>query len=232
MKLAIMQPYFFPYLGYFQLINSVDTLIIFDDVNFIKKGWINRNNILLNYKAHSINIPLIESSQNKLIKEIEIVKDKKWKTNILKTIEQSYKKAPFFEQTYTILEQTLYSNSESISDLNIYGIKEIIKYLNIETQIKINSTIDNNKLLKGQDKILNICIQEKATNYHNPSGGIELYDKVLFKQNGIELFFLKNQMTEYQQFKGDFISGLSIIDIMMFNPKDEISIMLNNYELI
>ena len=232
MKLAIMQPYFFPYLGYFQLINSVDTFILYDDVNYIKKGWINRNNILLNNKQHLINVPLIAASQNKLINEIEILKENKWKLNLLKTIYQSYKTAPFFQPTYSIIEKTLYSNSETISELNTFAVREIIDYLDIKTQIKVNSTIDNNKELKGQTKILNICVNENATNYHNPIGGIELYDRLTFKQHGIDLFFMQNRLIDYPQFNSNFISGLSIIDVLMFNNKQEIQNMLTKYELL
>ena len=232
MRIAIMQPYFFPYLGYFQLINCVDTFVIFDDVNFINRGWINRNNILLNGSPHLIHVPLIEASQNKLINEILVVSETKWRTKLLKNIEHSYKRAPYFDPVYAIFESVIQSSHALISLLNLFGIQKVCDYLKINTKLVESSSIYENKSLKGQDRIIDICKKEKAEQYVNPSGGIELYDKSIFKEEGIQLNFLISKKTPYQQFKNEFVPYLSILDIMMFNSVEEINDLLNNgYEL-
>lgn len=104
MKIAVMQPYLFPYIGYFQLLNAVDMFVVFDDVNFIKKGWINRNNILVNRQKYLFTVPLKDASQNKLIKEVQIADDG-WQEKFLKTVAQSYKKAEFFDEAFALIEK-------------------------------------------------------------------------------------------------------------------------------
>jgi len=232
MKLAIMQPYLFPYIGYFQLINSVDKFIIFDDVNYINKGWINRNRILLNKQEYIFTIPLEKASQNKLINEINIVKEIEWKGKFLKTIETAYKKGPMFYNVFPIIEEIINFNEQNLSAYISQSIKLISNYLGIKTQIIETSARYNTSKLKGQNKILEICLQEKATQYINPIGGIEIYQKDLFKQKQIELVFIKSKPIIYTQQGNEFIPWLSIIDVMMFNSKENIIDFLNKYELI
>ena len=231
MKLAIMQPYFFPYIGYFQLIATVDKFVIYDDVNFINKGWINRNNILVNGKAHMITVPLDGASQNKRINEVDILDDNKWKLRILKTIKQSYSKAPYFDSTCNLIETVFEKNRKKISVLNIDGILTICEYLDIKTEIIKDSERYKNNHLKGQNRILDICIKEKATSYINPSGGLELYDYTAFQKMGIKLSFSNSELNPYKQFTNDFLPALSILDVLMFNSKDNIKLMLENYKL-
>jgi hypothetical protein len=233
MKVAIMQPYFFPYIGYFQLINAVDKFIIYDDVNYINRGWINRNNILVNGAAHLIQVPLVGASQNKLINEIEIVPDTKWKTKLLKTIHQSYVKAPFFNPVYTLVESVLNEETRSISALNLAAIKAVCGYIGIQTEIIPSSSTYTNKHLKGQERILDICKQENVTHYINPIGGITLYDKNYFSDKNIDLFFIQTKAILYKQQQiSTFIPHLSILDVLMNVGKIEINELLNNYELI
>ena len=227
-----MQPYIFPYIGYFQLINAVDKFVILDDVNFINKGWINRNNILVNGKANLFTIPLKEASQNKLINEIDISSEAKWKTKLLKSIELSYKKAPNFLDIFFLVEDIIKSENYKISDLIVNSLKQIIKYLDIKTEIVSTSSIYANNGLKAQDRIIDICIKENASEYINPIGGIELYNIEEFKKNQIELNFLKSNSITYHQYKFDFVPWLSIIDVMMFNSLDQTKQILNQYELI
>lgn len=231
MKIAIMQPYFFPYLGYFQLIQSVDNFVVYDDVNFIKRGWVNRNNILLNNKAQLITIPLLASSQNKLIKDIEIVREDKWKVNLFKTIEQAYRRAPYFTPTLELLESVVFSNTDSISELNIQSIKQTLKYLNIEKKLITSSKKYDNDHLKAQERILNICLIEGSSHYNNLPGGMHLYDKAIFEEHGIVLNFIEPTFKNYKQFNNEFVSGLSMIDILMFNKKEDVKQMLNEYSL-
>ena len=232
MKVAIMQPYIFPYIGYFQLINAVDEFVVYDDVNFIKRGWINRNNILQNSKALLFSIPLIEASQNKQINEIHIFTDSNWKQKLLRSIELSYKKAPFFQKVFLLLEEIILNDETNLSRYLISSLQKISSYLKMSTIFKISSELDKNIDLKGQDKIIDICKNLKATNYTNAIGGLDLYDKSSFENNNIGLNFLKTTNINYSQFGNDFVPYLSIIDVLMFNPLEEIQSMLNQYELI
>ena len=227
-----MQPYIFPYVGYFQLINAVDKFVIYDDVNFINKGWINRNRILNNGKDSLFSIPLKEASQNKLINEIEVNWDGVWKSKFLKTLEQCYKKAPYYQEVLTVIEQTLNVDNEPISKVIENNLRLICHYLDIKTEIISSSAIYQNSHLKAQERILDICLQEETTQYINPIGGLELYDKDFFESKNISLNFIKSKSIEYPQFKNDFVPWLSIIDVLMFNSKDKIKEFLDNYELV
>ncbi|SMC40696.1 WbqC family protein [Moheibacter sediminis] len=233
MKIAIMQPYFMPYIGYFQLINAVDKFIIYDDVNYIKQGWINRNNILLNNKSHLFSVPLKDASSFKKINEIEIneILFPKWKDKFFKTLEV-YKKAPFYESVRCILEKILISDQGKISDLIYYSLVEITKYIGIQTIIEKSSYIYKNSELQRAERLIDICKTEKANIYINPLGGQELYDKKYFSDYDIELYFIKTKAIQYPQFGDNFVPWLSIIDVMMFNTPEQINEMLNRFELI
>lgn len=231
-KLAVMQPYLFPYIGYFQLINAVDKFVIYDDVNFINKGWINRNRILVNGKAYLFTVPLKDASQNKLIRDIEVADDGNWRSKFLKTIEMSYKKAPYYDSIFPIISKIILSASKSISELIKQSIIEINQYLSIGTIIQDSSTIYDNRHLKAEDRIIDICRKEGADQYINPSGGTDLYSKERFKEEGIELLFLKPKPVNYKQFDNDFVPWLSIIDVLMFNSKETVGEYLLAYFLI
>ena len=229
MKIGIMQPYIFPYIGYFQLINAVDIFVIYDDVNFIKQGWINRNRILLNGNAFMFNIILKGSSSFKKINEIEVnVNNHK----LIKTIEHAYFIAPYFNKVYPVLTNILLDKENNLSKFLKNSLQEIINYLGLEVTIFISSEIEKNIMLKGEEKVIDICKHLKATNYINAIGGQELYSKEKFVENGLMLNFLKTKEIIYKQFSNEFIPWLSIIDIMMFNSPEAINNMLNQYELI
>ncbi|HMI06343.1 MAG TPA: WbqC family protein [Flavobacterium sp.] len=230
MKAAIMQPYLMPYIGYFQLINSVDVFVVYDDVNFIKKGWVNRNNILVNGKAHLFSAALKDASQNKRINEIEL--DTVWKKDFLKTISLSYKKAPFFETVFPVLENIINHEEKNLARFITNSLREICHYLSIETKILVSSEIEKDNNLKGSDKIIEICKRIGARQYTNAIGGMELYDAKTFENDGIWLHFIKSKPIVYAQFKNEFIPWLSIIDVMLFNSPSEIKKMLDQYELL
>jgi hypothetical protein len=232
MKLAIMQPYLFPYIGYFQLMNVVDKFVIYDDVNFIKKGWINRNNILVNNQACLFTVPLKDASQNKLINEVYLAEDQKWRENLLKTIRIAYTKAPRFDEVFLMLEEILKTKVEKISDLIFTSLEAINHFLEIATPLVRSSSIYNLSSLKGQERILGICKNEKTNTYINPIGGQNLYSKSLFLENNIELNFINTQPITYKQFGKEFIPWLSIIDVLMFNTKEETKTLLNLYTLL
>ena len=224
-----MQPYFFPYIGYWQLINAVDTFVIFDDVNFIKKGYINRNSILLNGKPHIFTLELIGASQNKLINEIEIGGNSR---KILKTIEMSYKKSPYFYIVFPIIKDILDNKEKNLAKFIGHSLEKISNYLEMDTKFIYSSDIRKNNSLKAQDKILEIASLLKSTDYINAIDGQKFYDKERFSQENIQLNFLDTEITEYKQFNDEFTPYLSIIDIMMLNNIGDIKEMLNKYRLI
>ena len=233
MRLAIMQPYMFPYIGYFQLIKSANTFVFYDDVNFIKKGWINRNKILMNGQESLVSFPCIKISQNKEIKEVEIdLTDQQYK-KILKKISFSYKTAPFYKTVSQIVEKCFLSGKKTISLLAIESIQSVCEYLEIETIFKVSSEeYPQTKDLQRADRLIEISKIEGATSYINSMGGKELYTKEYFKSKGIDLQFLNPVIKEYKQFGEAFVPSLSIIDVLMFNSKDEILNMLDNYDIV
>lgn len=235
-KLAIMQPYVFPYIGYFQLLSAVDKFVAYDDVNYIKQGWINRNNILCQGKPLLFTIPLDKQSSFSKISEVETSKllYDKWKGSFLKTIEGNYKKAPYYAHISELIYSTLHNDSEltGISQIAISSVKNVLYYLGIEKEIQCSTGVYNNEDLMSEARIIDICIREKATVYVNPIGGLELYSRSAFAEKGLELKFIRPNLTKYKQFNNEFIAGLSIIDVLMFNSADVVKDMLTNYELI
>lgn len=231
-KIAIMQPYLFPYVGYFQLINAVDEFVIFDDVNFIKRGWINRNNILESGEPRLLTFPMKGISQNKKINEIEFDLDDLKTQKILKGIELNYQKAPMFEDVFLIIERILRFENKNSAKLIGNSIIEILDYLGIEKQISYSSSIKKNNSLKGESKIISICEALRATHYINPSGGLNLYSSDSFENANIALQFLKSRDIQYDQKLTYFVPNLSIIDLMMFNSKDQLISLLDAFDLI
>jgi predicted transcriptional regulator len=228
-KVAIMQPYFFPYIGYWQLINAVDTFVMYDDVNFIKKGYINRNSILIDNDAHIITLSLMGASQNKLINKIDVGNNKE---KILKTIEFAYRKSPQFKNVYPLIVKIMQYDEKNLAKFLGVSIKLISQYLHIDTNIIYSSNIQKDNTLRGQEKILDIVHKLNAKNYINPIGGQQLYDYESFKKENIKLNFLKTKDIEYPQYKNNFVSNLSILDILMFNSIEDIHKMLSEYILI
>ena len=235
MKIAIMQPYIFPYIGYFQLINAVDKFVFYDDVNYIKKGWINRNRILVNSDANLFTVPVLKASQNKLINQIEVNQQffSNWKVKFITTLEQSYKKAPYYNQTTNIIQKVLNQPYSNISDLAIRSIADISNYLELPTVFEKSSrSYANTKGMEKADRLIEICKINAVNIYINPNGGKELYNKPYFKAKNVDLFFIENKIIPYQQFNDSFIGGLSIIDVLMFNSKEDIKNMLTQYTLV
>lgn len=230
-KLAVMQPYFFPYLGYFQLIEESDLFVFYDDVNFITQGWINRNRILINGSAAYVTIPCKNASQNRLICETDHALEGKTREKLIRKFEHSYKNAPYFESVFPIIKNVIHLDNPGISELAIASISKTMNYLEMSRSAKVSSSAYENQQLKGDDRILDICKQENAKTYINPIGGKMLYNRQTFFDEGIELKFLKPSFSKYEQFNGTFVSGLSIIDVMMFNSKSAVQKMLKMYTL-
>lgn len=232
MRLGIMQPYFFPYIGYWQLIKAVDKYIIYDDVNFIKGGWVNRNNILINRESKLINLRLHDASPNKLINEIEVLDDQIYKNKFLKSLESNYKKAPYFSETYPMISTIINQEEKNLGKFLEFSIEQVCNYLSITTEIIVSSSLNKRDGLRGQGKVIDICKGLYADEYINAIGGQTLYSYKDFKANGIELKFLKTGDIQYKQFENEFVPNLSIIDVMMFNEPSKIREMLDNYKLL
>jgi hypothetical protein len=236
MNLAIMQPYIFPYIGYFQLIHNSDRFVFYDDVNFIKGGWINRNKILVGNKEFLFTIPLKGASSFKHISEtlVHPILFNRYKVKLLRTIELAYVKAPYYDNFFPLLKDFIlnYSNS-TISDLAIESIMFICDYLVMNYNFERSSDLHiATNYLNGKDRVIEICKRENAASYINTIGGLNLYTKSEFEQNEITLNFLKSGEIKYQQFENEFVPSLSIIDVLMFNSKERVNQMLQNYELI
>lgn len=232
MKIGIMQPYFIPYIGYWQLLNAVDKYVIYDDVNYIKGGWINRNKILVNKTPQYFNIPMLGASPNKLINEVGVNHDQNVIKKNLRIIEAAYGKAPYFAEIFPLVEAMLRCGKDDIASYVAASTQIICKYLDIKTELIISSDIKKDNNLKGQEKVLEICRILNATDYYNAIGGRELYSFEEFEKRGIKLHFLKRNEIRYQQFGDEFYPDLSILDVMMFNPVEKIKEMLNDYTLI
>lgn len=234
MKVAIMQPYFFPYIGYFQLLNSVDKFVIYDDVNYIKQGWINRNRIISNRKPLYFTVPIKNQSSYDLIKNTLI--DKKqfifWKDKFLRTLEYNYKKAPYFLPVFELVKYVVSSDFTVISQISSKSLLETVLYLGIETEMINSSEIYNNKNISSFDRIIDICKIEKATEYINLIGGQGLYSKNYFLENNLLLRFIRTNQFEYAQFGNEFFPNLSIIDVLMFNSVKEANLLLKNFHMI
>ena len=227
-----MQPYLFPYIGYFQLINAVDTFIIYDDVNYIKQGWINRNRILLKGKEHLFTLSLSKASPNKFINKTEIFDGPDNKSGLLELIRQAYLKAPYFKNIMPLIEQVVKNEEINLGKYLDYSIRTIAGHLGIDTDIKLSSQTEKNMSLKGQNKLIDIAKSLGADELVNPIGGLKLYDRADFREKSISLYFLKTKEIIYKQFGNEFVSDLSIIDVMMFNPNEEINKILHQYQLV
>ena len=227
-SVAVMQPYAFPFIGYFQLINSVDHFVFYDDVNFIKKGWINRNRIIINKNDFQFTISLHKISQFKKIKEIKVLSDNK----LLKNIQQEYKKAPYFDEVYPLLKNILDFEYDSIAHLAGTTVIEVSNYLNIKTKFYYSSSLSPETVNHDRaDRLISITKNFNVSHYINSIGGKVLYDKTYFKKNGVKLSFLQPTITPYEQNTAEFIPGLSIIDVLMNNSKEKIIRELLTYNL-
>lgn len=233
MKLGIMQPYFFPYLGYWQLMNAVDRYVVYDDVNFIKGGRINRNAILLQGQSHTVNLILRGASPNKLINQVQVDTQDLTQTKLLRTIGQAYAKAPFFADVMPVLEKAIRCEEENLARYLLHTFRVVNEYLGIRTELVLSSDIEKNNDLKGYEKVIEICTLTGADCYYNAIGGVELYEphRDAFEAAGIELRFLEMEPVQYTQFRNEFVPNLSIIDVMMFNSPEQIRNLLEAYQL-
>lgn len=227
-SVGIMQPYFFPYIGYFQLIMCVDEFVVYDDVNFIKGGWINRNNFLIHGEKKLLTIQVSKASSNLLINQVYIKDDFQ---AFLKTMQYNYKKAPFFNEIMTLVESIVNFPEKNLALYLINSLQKICAFLSITTKISVSSSINKNNSLKSKDKVIEICKLLGASQYVNAIGGKLIYNKEDFLRSDIEILFINSLLTEYSQFKNQFTPALSIIDVLMFNSIPQVTKMLQSYIL-
>lgn len=228
-----MQPYLFPYIGYFQLIRAADKFVVHDDVQYIKGGWIHKNRIQINDKYYLFTFSLKKDSSLKNINtRLFSNQFNKEKVHFLRIIQNTYTKAPYFLQVNELLHDIFDYKSLKIAAFITNSLKLICDYLEIKTPIYLSSELNKNNDLKGQDRVINICKTLNATIYINPIGGKLLYSKDIFKKNKVSLFFLQTKDINYEIAERFTLPNLSILDIMMFNSIDKIRNMLNSYEFI
>lgn len=230
MKVAIMQPYLFPYIGYWQLIHAADVFVVYDDVNYIMRGWINRNYILENGRPKLFTLQTCGASQNRLINQLSVGENAE---KLTKTIYHNYNKAPCFDSAMSILSDLLLNKEKNLAQFVTNTIRKICSYLLINTKLIVSSEECNNTNLKGADRLVDTCKQLGADEYINAIGGKSLYSKDAFLGKGIQLFFIESNPIKYAQF-GDvsFAPNLSIVDVMMFNPPEAIHEFVESYKLL
>lgn len=231
MKLAIMQPYFFPYIGYWQLVNAADRFVIYDDVKFIKRGWINRNRILINGAPQYITVPLDGASQNKRICDIAIHGAQPWQSKIVKSIEFAYGRSAFYSEIYPEIKRQICNDSHNLAEFLTAHLKGMAEFLRIDTEIVISSRAYRNSDLRGQERIIDICRREQANTYINLPGGRDFYDTGGFRAANIDLMFLSSRISPYRQSKVEFVPNLSVIDALMELGIDGVVERLGEFEL-
>jgi hypothetical protein len=224
MRLAIMQPYFFPYVGYFQLAQAVDRFVFYDDVQFIKNGWINRNRILTDSGVAYLTIPITNGSMNHQILEVmPVISSSRFGRKLSLQLQHAYKKTPNYDVILPLIEKVMFKSGVSIAELASDSVRSVFAYLGCGPEwVTSSGRAYGNEALSGQDRIIDICKREGAQEYVNLAGGAALYDPVAFQEQGIELSFLHPRIEPYSQLVGEFVPGLSIIDLMMRLSGEEI----------
>ena len=233
MKLAIMQPYFMPYIGYFQLLNVVDQFVMYDNIQFSKKGWIQRNRILMNGTDYMFSLPMKKSSDYSHVCERNLAATfPTERIRILRRIESAYRKSLCFESVMPLVERCMMHEDDNLFRFIHHSVQQVCEYLGIVTPIVISSSLKFDPCLKGQDKVLAICQELSASHYINAINGRDLYSKDTFAEKQIQLSFIESQPIAYSQYQSTFIPNLSIIDVMMFNSVSRIQEYLSSYNLV
>ena len=233
MKLAVMQPYFFPYLGYFQLIAAVDKFIVWDDVQYIQRGWVNRNRILLNGEPAYITLPLEKAHLTANVNERVLADMAAASNKMLGQLHAAYRKAPHYQETRALFEKILGLPERDLGDYLFQSLQILCAYLDIQTELVLSSTIHKSGEISGSGstRILAMCKEQGAAMYVNAIGGRELYRAEDFSAQGIDLRFIAMDNIEYAQGNTSFVPYLSIVDVLMFNGKEATQTMLQQYSL-
>ncbi|MES0488474.1 MAG: WbqC family protein [Leptospirales bacterium] len=216
-----MQPYFFPYIGYFQLIHEVDIFVVYDNIEYTKKGWINRNRIQQNGQEKTFSIPIKKDSDYLQISE-RLISPEFNRKNLLNQIRGAYGKAPYFKEIFPLLQEIILFSESNLFPYIYNSIVLLAEFLEIETKIRISSQIEMDHSLKGENRVIATCKALNADVYVNSAGGVDLYKPAHFQKEGVDLKFLKSELLTYEQFSQNFIPSLSIIDVLMFNGKKKL----------
>jgi len=236
MKAAIMQPYFYPYIGYFQLIHAADRFILFDDVQYIRHGWINRNRILKpgGEGFQYIIMPLAAHTRDTLIKEIQPADADKNKDKILRQLEHYKKTAPCYKAVRALIGDCFSMHQDTIGKMNGHYLKATCDYIGLDFKVELSSQMnfDYSRVKDAGEWALRICEQLQVKTYINPAGGMELFENSKFEESNIQLQFLQSGLKPYSQRREHFEPGLSIIDVMMFNEPAAIKDLINDYQLV
>lgn len=232
MTLAGNQPYLFPYLGYWQLIHAADRFLIADDYDFIHRGWVNRNRILVNGQVQYFRVEVHRGGASRHFCDKRLALTPERLSDKLRTLEMAYHKAPFFAAGYGLAEEVLRWPEDNLALFLEHGIRAVCAYLGIETSIGRSSDLPGNSLLRREERIYDFCARLGADTYINAPGGQKLYSFEEFRQRGIRLRFLQSKLPSYPQFGGPFVERLSILDAIMFNSPEALHAMLDEYSFI
>jgi len=235
MIISAMQPYFFPYAGYFSLIIHSDIFIVMDDVQYIRRGWMHRNRILNPVKGYNyIHTGIIKAPVETKIRDIRLKKDGKWEERFRNQLLIYQNRAPYYDWVHSFVEPFLSGNYEYLVELNQDIIQAVCNALDIKTQIMRQSELKEFSCegKEPDDWGLYMTKHLGGNIYLNPPGGKQIYSKEKYKKHHIELKFIENQLPEYDQGKEKFVKGLSILDLFMFNTKEEVKKLLNAYKII
>jgi WbqC-like protein family len=231
-KVGIMQPYFFPYVGYFQLIAAVDVFVVYDNIKYVKSGWINRNRMLRNGEAVTFSLPLKGASDDLDVCDREIAADFR-PHKLLNQIKGGYGQAPEFGRVFPLIERIVRFEDRNLFRFLHHSIRALCQFLGIGTEIRVSSGFGIDHSLRKQHKVLALCRALGAVCYLNAIGGMELYAPEEFRRAGVELKFVRSRPFEYRQLGAAFVPSLSIIDMLMFNPAEAVrDCVFGNYELI
>lgn len=235
MQAAIMQPYFFPYAGYFALIRHADVFVLFDTPQFIRHGWIERNRIIgPQGDPVYIRVPLEKQSRDTAICDMHVRETDDWRRKILAQLTHYKKRAPFYQEVTELIEESLASGFDTITEVNHATLQSVCRYLGIETPIHIWSQMELEipPVYAPDEWALQICRAIGATTYINPPGGMSFFNPVKYRLAGLDLRFMRTIASPYRQLEPGFTPNLSIIDMMMFNSPDTINTMLNQIEYL
>ena len=225
-----MQPYFLPYIGYWQLLALVDRFVVYDNVQYTKKGWINRNRFLRNGTDAYFTLPLKHGSDFLDVVD-RYIADDFTPRGLLDQLAGAYRRAPFFAETFPVIEQVVGAAPRNLFEYLHHSITAITAHLEIRTPLVVSSTVPIDHGLKAEQRVLALCGALGATRYVNSSGGRDLYSPDAFAARGIELRFLQSRTAPYRQFNDTFVANLSIVDVLMFNSRDTVRRMLSEYDL-
>jgi hypothetical protein len=227
MIVAIMQPYFLPYIGYFQLMAAVDTFVFHDDVQYTKGGWTNRNRYLHHHAPAWMSLPVEHASHLGSIRERHYTADKRARAALGNKVREAYRQAPRFDAAMPVLDACLASQVTSVGDANAASLEGVANMLGLRVRMLKASSLHGHQDLAAQDRVIAICKALGASTYVNAAGGTALYDEATFADAGIELRFLRHALPPYDQFGGTFCAGLSVLDVLMFNDLDAVAAQLH-----